>query len=499
VVISNSVAIALDDSYSAKTWMNGTDIATNWPGPAQMNSNVVFNQCLAWTYCYAFKIGQGVEQLQDGITFKNSVAYDCAGALGIDHKYGTAPARNLTFDTIDVEKVSNVNAGHRSWAVFFVENGLGDGGGPITNLTVRNINIRDAGTSGGVLSGLSSFASVHNVVFENIFMPGSNSPAQNLFQMNVMHVNFATNITILPVQITEPPQPHDNSVNIDFESPVYTVGNLADGTAVGATNAFFIGQQGWSQSSSGGPGAIVATAASGLYPGGQAMASGDSGNAYIGATTSLVLGKKYRFDLKSPAGNKAGIAGFVDVNHDGLFSQSESGICAGVSDSGGISYFGFRDQIAAGTIYSSGVAANTADWYRITVTLDDATRTASMEVTNLTTGGIAVDLNGASGGTAFSHTWPANLWVSPTNFVGAIGRASATLLIDNIADIEWAVVPPPITLQSVFDGLNLQLSWPIGTLLEATNLAGPWFTNAVVSPFSVTNSAPQKFYRLRIQ
>jgi len=166
---------------------------------------------------------------------------------------------------------------------------------------VRNINIRDAGTSGGVLSGLSSFASVHNVTFENIFMPGSNSPAASLYQMNVTHSVFATNIIILPVQIAEPVLPHDNGVNIDFENPVYTTGNLADGTAPGATNAFFIGQQGWSQSTSGGPGAIVTTSASGLYPGGQALGSGDSGNAYIGANTTLVLGKKYRFDLRAGA------------------------------------------------------------------------------------------------------------------------------------------------------------------------------------------------------
>jgi hypothetical protein len=383
--------------------------------------------------------------------------------------------------------------------VFFVENGLGDGGGSITNLTVRNINVRDAGTSGGVLSGLSWFASVQNVTFENIFMPGSNSPAQNLFQMNVTHLNFASNITILPVQIVEPPQPHDNGVNIDFEKPVYMPGNLADGTAPGATNAFFIGQQGWSQSTSGGPGAIVATAASGLYPGGQALGSGDSGNAYIGANTALVLGKKYRFDLRAPAANKAGIAGFVDLNHDGLFSQNESGIFAGVSDSGGVSYFAFRDLIAAGTVYSSGVAANTADWYRMTLALDDATRTATMDVIDLTTGGTVVDLNSAGASTSFSHTWPANSWVSPTNFVGTIGRASTTLLVDNIAVLEWAGNPPPITLQSTWVGFNLQLNWLVGTLLEATNLSGPWITNTAASPFNVSPTAPQKFYKVRVQ
>src|SRR5207244_234661 len=99
--------------------------------------------------------------------------------------------------------------------------------------------------------------------------------------------------------------------------------------------------------------------------------------------------------------------------------------------------------------------------YRITVTLDDPTRSASMEVTNLTDGGIAVDLNGASAGTAFSHSWPTNLWVSPANFSGTIGRASTTLLVDNIATLQWAGAPPPIALQASRSGFDFKLSWPV--------------------------------------
>jgi hypothetical protein len=283
----------------------------------------------------------------------------------------------------------------------------------------------------------------------------------------------------------------------DFEAPFYALGNVANSVASGAVNAQFLGQQGWSQSTSGGRGAIVTTMSSGLYEGGQALGSGDASNAYIGANTNVALGRKFRFDLFAPGGNKAGVAGFVDGNGDGLFSQTESGVFVGVNDIGGVSYFSFRDTIAGGTAYSSGVAANPTDWYRITVTLEDATRTATMEVTNLTAGGAAVDLNGTTAGTAFSRTWSAAQWVATTNFVGSVARASTTLRLDNIVVIEPAQ-PPRVRWGGASGAGNLELVWERGTLQEATNVFGPWMPSlATTSPATITPLEPQKFFRVQ--
>jgi alpha-glucosidase len=294
-----------------------------------------------------------------------------------------------------------------------------------------------------------------------------------------------------------PPTNSLRGFGFDFESPLYALGNVANSVAAGAVNAQFTGQQDWSQSTSGGRGAIVTTTSSGMYEGGQALGSGDASNAYIGANTNVVLGRKFRFDLFAPSGNKAGVAGFIDVNSDGLFSQAESGIFAGVNDSSGVAYFSFRDTIAGGTAYSSGVAANATDWYRITVTLSDATRTATMEVTNLTVGGGAVDLNGAATGTAFSRTWSAAQWVATTNFVGAVARASATLRLDNIVVIEPAQ-PPTVKWGGASGAGSLELVWERGILQEATNVFGPWTPSlATTSPATIMPLAPQKFFRVQ--
>ena len=58
----------------------------------------------------------------------------------------------------------------------------------------------------------------------------------------------------------------------------------------------------------------------------------------------------------------------------------------------------------------------------------------------------------------------------------------------------------PLTLQLRQSGSNLQLTWSRGSLLQATNLTGPWTTNTgAVSPFTVVPTGPQMFYRLQSQ
>jgi hypothetical protein len=43
---------------------------------------------------------------------------------------------------------------------------------------------------------------------------------------------------------------------------------------------------------------------------------------------------------------------------------------------------------------------------------------------------------------------------------------------------------------------NPALSWATGTLLQATNLSGPWLTNPAGSPYTVQPTNPRQFYRV---
>jgi len=55
---------------------------------------------------------------------------------------------------------------------------------------------------------------------------------------------------------------------------------------------------------------------------------------------------------------------------------------------------------------------------------------------------------------------------------------------------------PTVALQRV--GASLQLTWPAGTLLQASAMSGPWTTNVNTSPYTFTPTALQMFYRVRL-
>jgi len=195
VLVERSVGIGLDDPFSAKTWDQQTDISRAWPGSPLKQKNVLFRNLLSWTYCYGFKIGQGVRQDQENVRFENSTVYDAAVGIGVHHKYGSGSVRNPAFRNIDIERLSYQNEDNRTWAVFLVQNADGEGGGTISGLEVSNIRIFDKGTSPAKLSGLNENKKISNVLFKNIMMPGAGK-AQSLEEMNMTNRKFNENISL---------------------------------------------------------------------------------------------------------------------------------------------------------------------------------------------------------------------------------------------------------------------------------------------------------------
>jgi hypothetical protein len=55
-------------------------------------------------------------------------------------------------------------------------------------------------------------------------------------------------------------------------------------------------------------------------------------------------------------------------------------------------------------------------------------------------------------------------------------------------------VPPPFT--SEVGAGQLVITWPVGTLLQATNVLGPWTTYSTVSPVTIDMTEPQQFFRV---
>jgi hypothetical protein len=89
----------------------------------------------------------------------------------------------------------------------------------------------------------------------------------------------------------------------------------------------------------------------------------------------------------------------------------------------------------------------------------------------------------------YSANFP-SAWTSIRGSTFSTGSGSITVL---------GAAPPPVTINFSVSGGNLTLTWSQGTLLEATNVSGPWVTNGAASPYTVAPTGPQRFFRVQTQ
>ncbi|MDB6108509.1 MAG: multidomain protein with s-layer y region, glug motif, ig motif, i-set domain, pkd domain, partial [Pedosphaera sp.] len=113
----------------------------------------------------------------------------------------------------------------------------------------------------------------------------------------------------------------------------------------------------------------------------------------------------------------------------------------------------------------------------------------------LTVGGVGVAPRGTP------YTWAELSGAFPTNFPSTWPQVTGSGVNTASGSIKVlsANTPPQVTLQSQFSGANLQLSWSQGTLLESTNVTGPWTTNTAPSPYTVSPTNSMMFYRVQVQ
>lgn len=182
VHIQNAIGISLDDPFSSKTWGKNIDFFSDVSGEPLPTDKVTFENLVAWTHCYAVKIGQGVVQPQNDVAFRNVTVYDAAVGIGVDHKYGTATASNIDFENIDIEHLSHSNDGNRTWMVLQVSNESGPN--PIDGVTIKNVRVMDAGTSPARINGLSG-SPISGVTLNSIVMPGAHTSASSLLAMHI--------------------------------------------------------------------------------------------------------------------------------------------------------------------------------------------------------------------------------------------------------------------------------------------------------------------------
>jgi len=192
--------------------------------------------------------------------------------------------------------------------------------------------------------------------------------------------------------------------------------------------------------------------------------------------------------------NLALLDGFISVNNncwylsvtnlDGVFTNGYSVYFyynGGAVGRGGQNYIRYYQGLTTNT-----AEAGRAQWNLYTTAANTGRYTRDMTPSNMGTSGETAGANyfvysNLTGG-AF------DLLVTNGNFAGV----NALEIIANAA-----VTGGTLSVQSSAGGVVL--NWASGTLLQATNLYGPWTTNNAVSPYTNNPVQPRMFYRILIR
>ncbi len=186
-------------------------------------------------------------------------------------------------------------------------------------------------------------------------------------------------------------------------------------------------------------------------------------------------------------------------------SSTVSGLCY-KNDGNQLGYNWNNDSAAFG--YSSGLIPPTNQWSFVAVVVTPTNATLYLYNTNGS--GTSVNTHNHGSSPFTGETRIGSDSQGGRNFNGKIEQAivfNYSLSANQIAQVYtnggMPLVTAPtnanLTISSPSSGV-LQLSWTAGTLLEATNVTGPWATNTSTSPYTApTTNAPQMFYRVRLQ
>jgi alpha-glucosidase len=243
-------------------------------------------------------------------------------------------------------------------------------------------------------------------------------------------------ITAPDVDPPPPPPPAPPAGTILFEtSQNYPAANAQiAGTNTNPNGATYDGTNGWSLSTSSTTANVLTTQNSGEYVGGQALGT-SGGGTYVGGLRNVIrpaAARTISFDAQYYTGLTVGF--MKDVDGDGLFEASESGMGFGV---GGASTVRFQRRAASfGTETASPLAGSGGQWYRLVVTIGGSTggsRAITMAVRNLTTSA-DLDFDTATAGVqpwSFNVT-DADFGPAPETADGVFVRLTGAAKIDNL-------------------------------------------------------------------
>jgi len=220
----------------------------------------------------------------------------------------------------------------------------------------------------------------------------------------------------------------------------------------------------------------------------------------LGVTSATMSFAAWIYPISKDGTNQAGSAGII-FNR----SSTTSGLCY-KNDGNQLGYNWNNDPLTYGQ--ASGLVPPTNQWSLVALVVTPTNATLYLYNTN---GVFSYQSTNTHAASAFTgETRIGSDAQGGRNFNGKIEQAvifNYSLTPGQIAQVYtngtgMAFPSTPtnanLTISSPSAG-NLVVNWTAGTLLEATNINGPWTTNNATAPYSPPLDAPRKFYRVLLQ
>ena len=166
----------------------------------------------------------------------------------------------------------------------------------------------------------------------------------------------------------------------------------------------------------------------------------------------------------------------------------------------GVAAYGNPEDMASRSI----AIGNDGKWHHYAGTFDAGSGTRSLyvdgELAAAETGNAPCNLTATNrlmlgardgGSSASSSGGYGNYFTGYLYDVRIYNSAASQTQVRNLA----ALTPPSVASQMV-NGKQLVLTWSWGTLLQATNLLGPWTPVQAASPYTNSRTASQQFFRI---
>jgi Concanavalin A-like lectin/glucanases superfamily/Immunoglobulin I-set domain len=184
-----------------------------------------------------------------------------------------------------------------------------------------------------------------------------------------------------------------------------------------------------------------------------------------------------------------------------LVSSSGAGFAYGGDFSGNAGQLIYWWNFGTTYTFVSGLTIPANQWSFVAVVIEPTKATLYLGTSNT----LSTAVN------SIAHT--SDSWGAGTAQLGGQGSSPDNRIfngsIDEVAVFNYAFTPAEVlslfqagtsvTLNIEKVGSNVRLTWPQGTLLEATSVTGPWNTNLNVSPYTFAPSEAKKFFRVKLQ